>query len=64
MSSIVSTISGQFSKSLILGVFLPAALFVSLSIIFLVPLFPENWPLLAPLQALDPGWKLIAISPS
>jgi len=62
MTSILSSISGQFNKSLILGTFLPTALFVILSVIFLVPLFPTTVPLLTPLQTLDAQWQVIGIS--
>jgi uncharacterized repeat protein (TIGR01451 family) len=61
MTDILSTISGQFSKSLILGAFLPAAIFVVLGVIFVVPLFPVDSPLLTSLQVLDTQSKLLTI---
>lgn len=43
MTDILSAISGQFSRSLILGTFLPAVLFVILATFFVLPLFPDGW---------------------
>lgn len=59
MTSILSTISGYFSKSLILGTFLPAVLFVILSLTFLFPLLPSDLALLKPIEALEPQWKIV-----
>jgi len=53
MTSILSSISGQFSKSLILGTLLPVVLFLILGMIFVVPLFPYDWQFLKQLIALD-----------
>lgn len=50
MSSIISAISGHFGKSLIPGTFLPALLFVILSVLFLLPLFPYDWQVLQQLE--------------
>jgi hypothetical protein len=62
MTSILSTISGYFSKSLILGAFLPVVIFVIFSWLFLVPLLPSDWPLFQPLAGLDKEWKIVAVS--
>jgi uncharacterized repeat protein (TIGR01451 family) len=62
MSNILSAISGHFGKNLILGTFLPVVLFVTLSLIFVVPLFPSDWPLFKPIITLDTQGKIIAIS--
>lgn len=53
MTSILSSISGQFSKSLILGTLLPVVLFLILGMIFVVPLFPYDWQFLRQLISLD-----------
>jgi len=45
-----------------LGTFLPVVLFVTLSLIFVVPLFPSDWPLFKPIIALETEGKVIAIS--
>src|SRR5918912_3083448 len=62
MTSILSAISGQFSKSIILGTFLPVALFVILGVIFLVPLLPSDLPLFLPLQTLDTQWQVLVMA--
>src|SRR5215210_7237676 len=40
---------------------MPALLFVILGTAFVVPLFPADWPLLIPLEALGTEWKIIVI---
>ena len=63
MTSILSSISGYFSKSLILGTFLPVIIFIILNLLLLVPLLPaELADLSAPLKALDKEWQVIVIS--
>jgi hypothetical protein len=62
MTSALSAISGQFSKSLVLGTFLPMVIFVVFNLIFVVPFLPADWPLLNPLKTLDSQWQVIAIS--
>lgn len=62
MTNILSAISGHFSKNLILGTFLPVVLFVTLSLIFVVPLFPPDWSLIKSIVRLDTQGKVIAIS--
>jgi hypothetical protein len=62
MNSILSGISSYFSKSLILGTFLPVVVFVILSWLLAVPLLPLDWPFFKPLEALDTQWKVLAIS--
>lgn len=53
MTSILSSITGQFSKSLILGTLLPVVVFLILGAIFVVPLYPYEWYPLKRLIALD-----------
>jgi hypothetical protein len=62
VTSILSSISGYFSKSLILGTFLPVVVFMVLSMLFLVPLLPTDLRFLAPLENIDKQWKVIAAS--
>jgi hypothetical protein len=62
MNSILSGISNYFSKSLILGTFLPVVVFVVFIWLLAVPLFPSDWPFFKPLEALDTQWKVLAIS--
>lgn len=62
MTNILSSISGYFSKSLILGTFLPVVIFIILGTIFLIPLLPSDLTLLAPLEGIDKQWKVLAVS--
>lgn len=62
MTSIISAISGQFSKSLVLGTLFPVALFVVLALMFVLPIVPSEVAVLAPLQKLGTEWQLIALS--
>lgn len=62
MTSILSSISGYFSKSLMLGTFLPTVIHVVLGIIFIGPLLPEAAGILVPLAAFDTQWKIVAVS--
>ncbi len=62
MSSILSAISGHFGKSIILGAFFPAAIFMVLWLIFIEPLFPAEASPLALLEALDTGWQFFSIT--
>ncbi|HVF68462.1 MAG TPA: hypothetical protein VM914_12410 [Pyrinomonadaceae bacterium] len=63
MTSILSTISGQFTKSLIFATVIPVILFVVLSVTFVGPLAPHGWQtMLAPLQAMETEWKVLALS--
>jgi hypothetical protein len=62
MTSLLSSISGFFSKSLILGTFLPVVVFITFSILFVIPLLPADITVLKPLELLETQWKVIAIS--
>ncbi|HEY5839088.1 MAG TPA: hypothetical protein VIT19_08635 [Pyrinomonadaceae bacterium] len=62
MTSILSSISGYFSKSLILGTVLPVVIFMVLGMLFLVPLLPVDMISLARLEGIDKQWKVIAAS--
>src|ERR1043165_1677118 len=53
MENILSSISGQFSKPLILGTLLPVVLFLILGMICVIPLFPYDWQFLRQLVSLD-----------
>ena len=61
MTSILSSISGYFSRSLILGTFLPVTIFVVLSLLFLVPVLPAGLSLSTLLAGIDTG-KIVGIS--
>lgn len=53
MTSILSAISGQFSKSLILGTFMPVVIFVILNLLFVAPLLPSDGLIVNQLLAFD-----------
>src|SRR5690348_16149341 len=61
MSTLLTTISGQFGKAWILGSFFPAAIFTILAFLFVMPLFPFDWPSIKPLQSLDAQGSLILL---
>lgn len=62
MTSILASISGQFNKSIILGTFLPAALYVLLGAVFLIPLSPTNISLIEILIGLSNIWDLLIVT--
>ncbi|HEX8776368.1 MAG TPA: hypothetical protein VF735_22550 [Pyrinomonadaceae bacterium] len=62
MNSILSGISSYFSRSLILGTFLPVVIFVVFAWLLAVPMLPSDWPFFEPLEALDTQGKVLAIS--
>ena len=62
MTSLLSTISGQFTRNLILGYFLPVVVFVALGMIFIVPIFPADWPLLKPFLGFGVESKVIGLT--
>lgn len=61
MTSIFSAISGQFSRAIILGALLPAAVYVILAYLFVLPMVPVEWRLTR-VELLDPEWKLAAVT--
>lgn len=62
MTSIVSDISKQFGKALILSTFLPSLIFVILSLLLVGQVAPDDWGLLRSLEVLDPQWQVLAVS--
>jgi hypothetical protein len=58
MTSIFSTISGQFGKAWILGALLPTVLFVVLGLVFVQPLLPLAWQVVGSPGELDTGGVL------
>lgn len=62
MATILSSISGQFGKQLILGAFLPVTLFVIIGLICLTPFFPSAVPGLHSLETLDPQWQVAVVT--
>jgi hypothetical protein len=62
MTGLLSTISGYFTKYILLGTVLPVAVFIIWFFIALRPLLPADVPILLPLAALDPQWQILAVS--
>lgn len=61
MSTIFSTVSGQFTKYLILGTLLPVAIFAALGLMFGQAVTPTSLPLVQALETLDKQWFTIAV---
>ena len=62
MTSILSSISGYFSKSLILGTFLPVVIFTVLALLLFVPYLPPDVIISSPLEGWEKEWRVIGIS--
>ncbi len=62
MTSLLSAISGQFTRSLILGAFFPVVLFTVLGLVAVEPLLPRGLPVVAALAELDKEWELLALT--
>jgi len=61
MTALLSAISGQFTKALILGALFPAAVFVFLWLVFVAPMFPPEFALSAP-QILGTEWNGLSVT--
>lgn len=59
MTGLLSSISGQFTKALILGALFPAAIFVILWLMVVAPLFPPDFVLPVP-RMLDKDWGVLS----
>lgn len=57
MTKILTTISGQFTKTLIFGAFFPAAVFVILNIVLILPLLPSGLSPAERLGDFDEQWQ-------
>jgi hypothetical protein len=62
MTDLITTISGHFGKSLILGAMLPAVLFVVLWVVFVAPLVPPGWSIPALFPIFESQWPVITAS--
>jgi len=62
MLNLLSTVSGYFSRSLILGAFLPTIIFVALFVLLGYPLFPSEFSLFLRLNLLETEWKLLSLT--
>lgn len=62
MTNLLSTVSGFFSKSLILGAFLPTLIFLSLFIFFIFQLLPSDYWLIEQLKMFGTEWQILSIT--
>jgi hypothetical protein len=61
MTGVLASISGQFSKSLIMGTFFPVLLFVIFGYLLWLPLLPDDWALFSQFDSLDAQWRVLAL---
>ena len=59
MTGLLSTISGYFTKFILLGTVLPVVVFIISFFILVRPLLPGDLPILLPLAVLEPQWQLL-----
>lgn len=62
MNNLLTTVSGYFSRSLILGAFLPTVIAVAVFALIVLPQIPEKSSLIVSLAALETEWKVISAS--
>ncbi len=62
LTDLLTTVSGNFNRSLILGAFLPMIIFTTFFLLTAYPLFPENFPIFSYLNSLESEWMVIAIA--
>lgn len=62
MTNLFSTVSGFFSRALILGAFLPTVIFVTFFIWFVVPYLPADFWLVEQLKTSGTEWQIISIT--
>jgi hypothetical protein len=60
MSSILSAISGHFSRVLILGTMLPIIMFIAIGVGVLLPVLPD-WRWIVAFTELDREWQIVAL---
>jgi len=62
MTSLISSLTGQFSKAVVLSTFLPVTVFVLAALSLLWPVLPVDVSLVRWAAGLDSEWKIAAIS--
>lgn len=62
MTSILSMISGSFTRSLLLGTLFPVTVFALLGLLFVMPFLPADAALLAPIAQLEPAGKTLLVT--
>jgi hypothetical protein len=61
LTSVFSAISGQFGRAIIIGALLPAAVFVLVLHVFVVPMLPWEWRLITRIAVLDAQWQVASL---
>ncbi len=61
MTAILSTISGQFSKSIFLAAFTPVVIFAILVLTLIEPLLPIGWEAFVPIAFLGTEWQVVVV---
>jgi len=59
MSTLLSTISGQFTKAFVFSAGIPAVVFVLLNVILIMPMLPPDFWLVERLQPLEIEWRAV-----
>jgi hypothetical protein len=62
VTSILTAISGQFGKSIVLGTLLPVAFFLGVNTIITLPLIPPGAPLADALEAMDGNRQILVVT--
>lgn len=62
MNSVLSLVSGQFTRSLIFGAFFPVVLFLVIGMVAIQPLLPRGLPVLQAFQNLDSKGEILALT--
>lgn len=62
MIDVLSAVSGQFTKYLIMGTVLPVVIFVALGLVFGQSITPTSVPLVSELETLSKQWFAIAVT--
>lgn len=62
MTSLLTSLSGQFSRALMLNTLLPVVVFVLLALVLVVPHVPATFAVLDWIQGLDSEWQLAAMT--
>ncbi len=62
MGSLFSTISGQFTKPIVIGALFPAAIFLAVCYLIVVPMMPWQLHDVQRFASLDTQWKVVGIT--
>lgn len=62
MTNLLSTISGQFSKPLIIGALFPVVVFLTLNMFFVMPQFPIDWTRPGWVKTSETEWDILVLT--